>query len=112
MKFIANWMLNALALYIVSKVLTGIHLRDFWSAIVAVAVIGLVNTLVKPILLILTLPITFLTLGLFTFVVNALMFLLASRLVTGFTIDGFGTALIGSILLSVVSTLLHRLVIR
>lgn len=112
MKFIANWVLNALALYLVSKILTGIQLRDFWSALIAVAVIGLVNALIKPILLLLTLPITILTLGLFTFVINALMLLLASSFAPGFHIDGFGTALLGSILLSIISTLLHRLVLQ
>jgi len=112
MKFIANWVLNALALFLVSKILPGIHLRDFWSALIAAAIIGLVNALVKPILLLLTLPITILSLGLFTFVINALMLLLASSFSPGFTVNGFGTALIGSILLSVISTVLHRLVLR
>jgi len=112
MKFIANWILNALALYLVSRILPGIHLHDFWSAIIAAAIIGLMNALVKPILLLLTLPITILTLGLFTFVINALLFLLAGTFSPGFHIDGFGTALIGSILLSIISTILHKLVLQ
>jgi putative membrane protein len=107
---LANWVVNALALFIVSKIITGIRLQDFWSALMAVAVIGLVNTLIKPVLLFLTFPITILTLGLFTFVVNAFMLILASSLTPGFKVDGFGTALVGSILLSLVSTLLHSLV--
>jgi putative membrane protein len=106
-KMLANWVLNALALFIVSKIITGIRLQDFWSALVAVAVIGLVNTLIKPVLLLLTFPITIVTLGLFTFVINAFMLLLASSLTPGFKVDGFVSALIGSILLSLVSTLLH-----
>lgn len=110
MKFVANWFLSALALFIVSKILTGIHLADFWSALVAAAVIGLINALIKPLLLLLTLPITLITLGLFTFIINALLLLLASSLTPGFKIDGFGTALLGSILLSIISTLLHSLV--
>ncbi len=110
MKLIANWFLNALALFIVSKIVSGIELRGFGAALVAVLVIGLVNALVKPILLILTLPITILTLGLFTFVLNALMLLLASNLVNGFRVDGFWTALVASILLSIVSTILHAFV--
>lgn len=110
MKILANWVVNALALFIVSKIITGIRLQDFWSALMAVAVIGLVNTLIKPVLLFLTFPITILTLGLFTFVVNAFMLILASSLTPGFKVDGFGTALLGSILLSLVSTLLYSLV--
>ena len=109
-RLIANWVLNALALFIVSKILSGIQLTDFWSAMAAAVVIGLVNALVKPLFLILTLPINILTLGLFTLVINALMLWLASSVTPGFKIDGFGTALLGSILLSVVSTLLHALV--
>ena len=110
MKFIANWFLNALALFLVSKILPGIHLAGFWSALVAAAVIGLINALIKPLLLLLTLPITLITLGLFTFIINALLLLLASSLTPGFKIDGFGTALLASILLSIISTLLHSLV--
>ncbi len=110
MKFIANWFLNAVALYLVSRILSGIHIHDFWSALIAAAVIGLVNALVKPVFLLLTLPITIITLGLFTFVINALMLLLASAITPGFKVDGFLTALIASILLSIFSTILHSLV--
>ena len=109
-KIIANWVLSALALFLVSRIIPGIRLQDFWSALIAVVIIGLVNALIKPILLLLTLPITILTLGLFTLVINACMLLLASGLTPGFKVDGFGSALIGSILLSVISTLLHALV--
>ena len=107
---IAHWVLNALALYIVARILPGIHLSDFGSALVAVVIIGLVNVLIKPILFLLTLPVTFITFGLFAFVLNALMLMLASSLTPGFKIDGFGTALLGSILLSLVTTILHSLV--
>ncbi len=107
---VANWVLNALALYLVSRIVTGIHLADFGSALIAAVVIGLVNALIKPVLILLTLPLNLLTLGLFTFVINALMLLLASNFTPGFKIDGFGTALVGSVLLSLVSTLLHNLV--
>ena len=108
--WIARWFVNALALYIVAKILPGIHLVDFGSALVAALIIGFVNTLIKPILLLLTFPITILSLGLFALVINALMILLASALTPGFKVDGFGTAFIGSILLSVVSMILHSLV--
>ena len=109
-KIIANWVLNALALFLVSRIITGIDLSDFWSALVAIAIIGLVNALIKPILHVLTFPITILTLGLFTFVINALMLLLAGSITPGFKVDGFGAAFFGSILLSIISTLLHSLV--
>jgi len=109
---IAKWVLNALALYIVSKIIPGIMLTDFGSALVAAIVIGLMNALVKPILLLLTLPINILSLGLFTFVLNAALLLLASSLTPGFKIEGFWTAVIGSILLSLISTILHSLVER
>ncbi len=107
---IVSWVLNALALYIVAKILPGIHLLDFGSALIAVIVIGLVNALIKPLLFLLTLPVTIITFGLFALVLNALMLMLASALTPGFKIDGFGTALLGSILLSIVTTILHSLV--
>lgn len=107
---IANWFLNALALYIVSKLVGGIEVLDFGSALIAVIVIGLVNAFMKPLFLLLTLPINILSLGLFTFVINALLLLLSSSLTPGFQVHGFGAALIGSVLLSVVSVLLHSLV--
>ncbi len=107
---IANWFLSALSLLIVSRIVTGIHLDNFGSALIAVVVLGLVNALIKPVLLLLTLPITVLTLGLFALVINALMLMLAGSFITGFRVEGFGAALIGSILLSVISLLLHSLV--
>lgn len=109
-RFIANWIVNGLALYIVSQIVTGIYLEGFGAALLAAAVIGLVNALVKPILILATLPINFVTLGLFTFVVNAVMLLLASALTPGFRIDGFGTALLGAVLLSLISSILHSFV--
>ncbi|MBI4058229.1 phage holin family protein [Candidatus Gottesmanbacteria bacterium] len=105
-----RWFLNALLLFVVAKILPGFELKDFSSALLAVVVIGLVNTLVKPILVVLTIPINLVTLGLFTFVVNALMLLLASSITPGFKIHGLGSALVGSIFLSLVSSLLHELV--
>lgn len=107
---IARWILNALALYIVAQILPGIRLADFGSALMASLVIGLVNTLIKPVLLILTLPITILTLGLFALILNACMLLLASSITPGFIVDGFWTAFLGSILLSIVTTVLSALV--
>lgn len=107
---IIRWVLNALALYIVAKILPGFHLTDFGSALIAAVVIGLVNALIKPLLFLLTLPVTIITFGLFAFVLNALMLMLASALTPGFKIDGFVTALLGSILLSIVTTVFHSLI--
>lgn len=109
MQLIIRWVVNAIALYIVTLILPGIQLADFGSALLAVAIIGLVNALIKPILLFLTLPITVLTFGLFALVINALMLMLAGNLTPGFQVDGFGTALIGSILFSIITTILYSL---
>jgi putative membrane protein len=110
MGLLIRWLVNAIALYIVAYLVPGVHLANFWTALVAVVVIGLINALVKPILLLLTLPINILTLGLFTFVLNAILLLLAAYVIPGFTIDGFLTAFVASILLSIISTILHTLV--
>ncbi len=107
---VANWFLSALALYLVTRIVPGIKVDDFGSALIAVLVIGLVNALVKPLFIILTLPATILTLGLFLLVINALMLMLASSFSPGFRVEGFGTALVGSILFSIISSLLQSFV--
>jgi putative membrane protein len=98
-----RWLLNALALILVANVVSGFHVDSFWAALIAALVLGLVNAIIRPILLVLTLPINILTLGIFTFVVNALMILLASSILEGFEVDGFGPAFWGSILLWLIS---------
>ncbi len=108
--WIARWFLNALALYLVSLIVPGIHILNFTSALVGVILIGLVNTLLKPILFLLTLPITIMTLGIFSLILNALLLLLAGSLIYGFRVEGFGAAFIGSILFSIVSMIFHALV--
>jgi len=110
LKIIMRWVVSALALYIVSKILPGMHLTNFGSALIAVLIIGFVNALIKPILFLLTLPVTIITFGLFSFILNALMLMLASAITPGFKIDGFVTALLASILLSIITTILHALV--
>jgi len=106
--WIAKWLVNAIALTMVSFIVPGIHVDTFSSALIAVAVISFLNMFIKPILFILTLPITILTLGLFTFILNAGMFLGAGALLSGFTVDGFIPALIGSMLFSFFTMLLRR----
>ncbi|CAH0446468.1 hypothetical protein LMG10661_02547 [Ralstonia syzygii subsp. syzygii] len=112
MRLLAVWVINALALFLVAYLLLGIHLNGFGSALIAALVLGLVNTLVRPILVILTLPVTILTLGLFIFIINALLFLFVGNLLAGFHVDTFGAALLGSLLYSVISWLLSSLLLR
>lgn len=101
MKLIAKWLLSASALLALTYLYSGVDVTSFGSALVAAFVIGLFNTIVRPILVILTLPVTVVTLGLFLFVINALMFWAASGVLEGFQVSGFGAALIGSIVYSV-----------
>ena len=101
MKLIARWLLLAAALLLVAQLYSGVKVADFGSALIAAFVLGLLNTLVRPLLVVLTFPVTLVTLGLFLFVINAAMFWAAARLLDGFSVGGFGAALIGSILYSV-----------
>jgi putative membrane protein len=96
-----NWIVSAMVIFSVAYVLPGVHIADFTTALVVALVLGVVNALLKPVLVILTLPITILTLGIFAFILNALLILLVSSIVPGFRIDGFLWALIFGIVLSV-----------
>lgn len=109
MELILVWILNAVALLIVAYILPGITVASFWSALIAALVLGLLNTLVKPVLILLTLPITIVTLGLFLLVLNALVFWLAGSILKGFQVNGFWWAALGALVYSVVSGLLSRL---
>jgi putative membrane protein len=100
MKLIVRWLLLAAALLLVANLYSGVTVANFTSALVAALVLGLLNTLVRPLLVLLTLPVTLLTLGLFLFVINALMFWAAAELLAGFSVSGFTAALIGSIIYS------------
>src|SRR5262245_45842476 len=100
MKIIVRWVLLAMALLLVANVYSGVSVASFASALIAALVLGLLNTLVRPLLVLLTLPVTLLTLGLFLFVINALMFWAAASVLEGFNVRGFGAALIGSLLYS------------
>ena len=99
-KLIARWTLLAAALLLVAHLYPGVTVASFSSALVAALVLGLLNTLVRPLLVLLTLPVTLLTLGLFLFVINALMFWAAASLLPGLNVAGFGAALIGSLIYS------------
>jgi putative membrane protein len=100
MKIIVRWMLLAAALLLVANLYAGVSVASFGAALWAALVLGLLNTLVRPLLVLLTLPVTLLTLGLFLFVINALMFWAAASVLDGFNVAGFGAALIGSLLYS------------
>jgi putative membrane protein len=106
MKLIVRWLLLAAALLLVAHLSPGVAVNSFGAALVAALVLGLLNTLVRPLLVLLTLPVTVLTLGLFLFVINALMFWAAAGLLDGFHVDGFGAALIGSVIYSIASTII------
>lgn len=110
MRLLLNWVLSALAVWIVPQIVPGISVATPMTALIAALVIGLVNATIGLILKVLTLPLTVLTLGVFWFVINALMLELASVLVRGFVVHGFLAAFIGAIVLSVVSSVLHWLI--
>ena len=107
MKLLLKWLLSAAALLFVAYVYDGVSINGYQAALIAAFVIGLLNTLVRPILVILTLPVTVLTVGLFLFVINALMFWSAASLLDGFNVTGFGAALIGSIIYSILSIIIN-----
>lgn len=106
-KLLAKWLLSAAALLLVAYVYNGVVIQSFGAALIAAFVIGLLNTFVRPILLVLTLPVTVLTLGLFLFVLNALMFWAAASVLDGFQVRGFLAALVGSLLYSVLGIVIE-----
>ena len=103
LSLIARWIINAAALLLVAYLYPGVSVESFLAAAIAALVLGLVNAVIRPILILLTLPVTLLTLGLFLFVINALMFWLVAEIVPGFKVSGFMAALLGSILYSVIT---------
>jgi putative membrane protein len=109
MQIIIRILVTALAALLVQYVLPGVSIENFTTALLLAVVLGLLNLLVKPLLIILTLPVTVVTLGLFLLVINAIIILLASSLVGGFQVDGFWWALLFSILLSFVSSFMLKL---
>lgn len=111
-KLIIGWVLNALALMGVTYVVPGIQVASFTTALVAALVIGLVNMLIKPILVVLTLPVTILTLGLFIFVINGILFWAVGRFLEGFSVQTLMAGIIGAIVYSVISWVLSAIVIE
>ena len=106
MKTLIRWLLLAAALLLVAHLYPGVIVKNFTSAMIAALVLGLLNTLLRPVLVLLTLPVTVLSLGLFLFVINALIFWAAADLLKGFTVTGFPAALIGSLIYSLCGMLI------
>ncbi len=109
MQTLFNLIINGIAVYVASRIIPGVTINDFFTAIVVYVVLAIINTFIKPILIVLTLPVNVLTLGLFTLVINAIIIMMVDSLVPGFKVNGFITALIFSLVLSVVSTILYSL---
>lgn len=103
-----NWIVSAMVVFSIAYILPGATVVDFTAALVVALALGVINALLKPVLLILTLPINILTLGLFTFVLNAFLIILVSNIVPGFTIDGFLAAFVFGIVLSVVNAVVNN----
>ena len=108
MNIIMRIIVTSIIAFGLSYILSGIHFESFWGAIIFAVVLAILNAIIKPLLVILTFPITLLTLGLFLFVINALIILLADNLIGGFEVDGFWWALLFSLLLSLLTSLLYR----
>jgi len=107
LKLLAKWLLSASALLFVAYVYSGVQVTSFTSAMLAALVIGLLNTVVRPVLVVLTLPVTVLTLGLFLFVINALVFWAAAGVLDGFQVRGFLAALVGSLLYTLIGVVIE-----
>jgi putative membrane protein len=107
LKLLVKWLLSAAALLFVAYIYSGVEVKTFTAALIAAFVIGLLNTIVRPILVVLTLPVTVVTLGLFLFVINALMFWAAAGLLDGFHVRGFVAALIGSLIYSLIGIVIE-----
>ncbi|WP_286164762.1 MULTISPECIES: phage holin family protein [Clostridia] len=111
MRWLLSIVLNAVALIVVAQLFTSFHLEGFGTAVLASFILSILNILVKPILVILTLPITVLTLGLFLFIINAITLMMTQAVMgSSFDIDGFGTAVLAAIIISFINLLLNRLV--
>ncbi len=112
MKVILRWLIVAGAVFLTPYILSGISINNFYTALVVALVWGIISFFVKPILNILTLPINLLTLGLFSFVLNGLLFWFVSSFVKGFYVDGFMSAFLGAIVVSVISFVLGKILIK
>lgn len=108
MSILINWLLSALVIISAAYILPGVQVKGFFTALVVALILGVINAVIKPILIILTLPINILTLGLFTLVINGLLIMLTSAIVPGFQVENFWWALLFGLLLSVINTFLDK----
>jgi putative membrane protein len=108
MNVLLRIVISAVVAFALSYILSGVHIQSFVTALILAVVLGLLNIFVKPLLIILTLPITIFTFGLFLFVINALIILLAAKFVNGFRVDGFWWALLFSLLLSILTSFFYK----
>lgn len=113
MKLIVKWLLSAIALLAVASLYSGVEVQSFGAALVAALIIGLFNVFLRPVLIVLTLPVTLVTIGLFLFIINAVLFWAAASVLDGFQVQGFAAALLGSLIYSafglVIDSALERL---
>ena len=107
MKTILHWIISALAVIVTAYILPGVHVAGFTAALIAALVLGFVNAFVKPILKVVTFPLSVLTLGIFSLILNVLLVMLVAKIVPGFTIDGFWWAALFAIVLSIISSIFH-----
>src|SRR5512145_2474740 len=107
---VTRWLVITAAILLCASILPGIRVASLTTAVIAAAILGIINTFLRPVLLILTLPLTILTLGVFAFVLNALMLLLVAYFVPGFEVDGFFSAFLGALIISVVSWIANRFI--
>jgi putative membrane protein len=109
MNFLLRLIINGIVMYCIALYVPGIHTNGFGAALLAALIFGIVNAIIRPIVLLLTLPLTVITLGLFVIIVNALMFWLATWIAPGFKVDGFTPALIGGIIMAIVGIITNHL---
>lgn len=112
MRILIVWLINTVALLALPYLMKSIQISGFWTALIAALVLGLVNALIRPLLVLLTLPVTLVTLGLFIFVINGLMFWLVSKMVEGFYVSSFWAAVGGALLYSIISWALSTLLFK
>lgn len=104
-----RWLLNAGALFVIAALIPGIEISGFYAALLTIVVLGLVNAIIRPLLILLTLPVTILTLGLFTLVINAILFWFVSSIVKGFDVAGFVPAFLGALAMSISSWIISSI---
>ncbi len=112
MRLLLVWLINAVALFALPYVFPWVQIDSFWTALVAALVLGLINALIRPLLVLLTLPVTIVTLGLFIFVINGLLFWWVGSFISGFHVNGFWSGVFGAIVYSLISWLLSSLLLK